>query len=318
MSAQTEIQPPVETTAVAADAVPAASAEPTAAPAGFAGGRLLSETVSGQLRRRQAGFGKAIGARLTAYLRAEVAVRLTGVQAVSFARFVDRLATPTQVMQFRLEPWRGIGLLEWSPNIALRIVDCQLGGAGRAPDPERPLTEIEVALLDYVGQMWFEEWRATWPEAPELKPVLLGHEVDARFLNATPREALMLELGYELSLNEKAFPLRLGFPLPAFEPLFRAWEQAGAAPAAAVPAGPRAGWNPVFDPVPVEVAARCAVGRLTARQIAGLSVGDTLEISAAAAQAVTVGIGGAPKFTGVLGQRAGRWAVQLATGKENQ
>jgi flagellar motor switch protein FliM len=294
----------------------AASAPEVSAPAAsrtFRQGGLLAESALRKLRSQQEEFARVFGSRVSLYLRTDFSVAVAGVQTVSFQKFVERIATPAHLTLLKIEPLRGIGLLEIPPQLGLRIVDRQLGGTGNIPNADRALTEIETALLDQVSEILLTEWCTQWHEQQELKAVLLGHEFEVRFLNAIARETVMLELAFEVAMGEHKERFRLGLPHASFETLIQRLTDGGGAqevgPALAGPALAR--WNPRFDEVPVALRAVCDGFRLTARQLATLKVGDSLPVEPQRFNAVTIHIGTAAKFVGTLGTSEGHWAVAV-------
>jgi flagellar motor switch protein FliM len=306
------------TTGSPTESGPAAPA-PAPPPSKFQQGEILAENVKRKLRTRQEEFARAFGARLSGYLRLDFGVTVARLRTLSFQKFFEQTVTPTHVALFKAEPARGIGLLEIPPPLGLNIVDRQLGGAGQVQHPERTLTELETALLNQVAGMLLAEWCAQWRDLQSLEPSLLGHEIDVRFLNTLPREAMMLEFAFETTMGQAHQQFRIGFPYDGLEPFLRrlgeSAQMASAAPVHASPAVAR--WNPQFDDLAVALAVWCEGLELTARQVATLKVGDTLPVQPQRLQAVHLRLGDSTKFVGVLGKSDGRWAVQLTRKMEN-
>ncbi len=275
---------------------------------------LLSETVLRALRGRQADFARACGARLSAYLRSDFEIAPGPVQVVGFQKFIAATTTPTHLTLLRIEPLRGMSLLDLPPRLGLNIVERQLGGPGNVENPDRQLTDLETALLDQVSEMILADWCASWADLQELKTGLLGHEIDVRFLNAIPRETMMIEFLYHTKMGNGRQSFRLGVPYDSLELTLRklAPNPTGPVthPAASVAASPVT-WNPVFNDVPVRLVVECAGIELPARAVAALKVGDVLKINAAVFHNTRVRVGAKARFAGVAGQDDGRRAIQL-------
>jgi flagellar motor switch protein FliM len=294
-------------------AVPAASVTTAEPVQTFQQRELMTDVVRRKLRGRLDEFAQALGARLTVYTQLDVSVSVTGLKTISFQKFVENTSTPMHMTLFKLEPLRGIGLLEIPPSLGLPIVDRQLGGAGKVEKTDRPLTDIETALLDQVSDMVLADWCAPLSDLQSLTPSVLGHEMDVRFLNAVSRETTVLELTFELRLGETAGAFRIGFPYDNIEHVLR--KLGDSTPAASSPPAassqPSSKWNPLFDDVPVSLTAVCDGLRLTARQVASLQVGDTVPVGPDRIGDIKLRVGPVSKFCGVLGSNDGRWAVQL-------
>ena len=316
--ATTEATIPPSTTGSATETEAVTSASPSPAPK-FQQGEILAENVKRKLRTRQEEFARAFGARLSSYLRLDFGVTVARLRTLTFQKFFEQTVTPTHVALFKAEPARGIGLLEIPPPLGLNIVDRQLGGAGQVKHPEHALTELETTLLNQIAKMLLAEWCAQWRDLQPLEPSLLGHEIDVRFLNTLPRDAMVLEFAFETTMGEAQQQFRIGFPYESLEPFLRRLGESARVvatdPVVAAPTTSR--WNPQFDNLSVALVARCDGLELTARRVATLKVGDTLAVEPQCLQAVHLRLGNSTKFTGVLGKSDGHWAVQLTQKTES-
>jgi len=297
---------PTETPAVAPAAAPVRP---------FHQAGLIAEKTLRKLRTQHQAFGQALASRLGGLLRLECQVTLAGVQTISFEGLVQRLLTPTHLTLFAIEPLRGIGLLETPPALALALVNRLLGGSGELAEGEgdRALTEIENVLLGQVTEMVLAEWCHTWHDLQPLTHKQLGHEVDGRYLHMTARGTMMLEVLLEITVGNQKQSCRFAFPYHALEPLLQRLQTAHA-----TPGGETAGhtttavqWNKQLDDVTVRATAVCAGLRCTAGTLANLRVGDTLPLTAAQLNHLTLRLGDKPKFAGVLGKVGSRWAIQI-------
>lgn len=274
---------------------------------------LLSDAALRKLRAQQEEFARVLGARLSVSFRLDSTVSLAGLQTIGFQKFVERSHTPLHFTLFKLDPLRGIGLLEIPPQLGLNIVGRLLGGPAKLENVDRALTDIEAALLDQVSDVVLAEWCGPWRSLQELKPALLGHEIDASFLNTISRETLILELTFEIEMGECHGQFRIGLPYASMELLIR--RLAGecdvktGAPSRAPTTAPQ--WNPQLDDVPVQLTAVCRGLELAVQALGELKAGDTLPIDPQRLTEVEILVGAVAKFVGTLGTSEGRWAVQL-------
>lgn len=284
-------------------------------PFDFRQGGILSERQSRVLRQRHEELARALGDRLTLWLRSDFGLRLARVEAVSYASFIASLPATTHLTLFKLEPLRGVCLLETPPPLATVVVERLLGGPGERLGEARELTEVEIALFDQWAQVFLEEWQRHFPEPPTPKPHLLGHESAPRFLQSAPPDTMMVEVVFEAAFADGKVPVQLAFPYPTLEPLFRqiAPVEESAAPAsAASPSVPPVPWNNVLDDMKLSVSAHWTGLEMTARELAALKVGDVIQLAPQIAAQVQVRLAGRAKFSGRLGTCGGQWAVELA------
>src|SRR5260221_10632724 len=145
-------------------------------PYDFRNPMLLSPRELRKLRSHQQEFVNALAARLSQHLRLEFNLKLTGLQTISYQNLVDSWASPSHLALFKIEPLRGVSILEIPPRLGSCIVDRLMGGPGKAPASPQEMSEIEKALLEQILLFVLGEWCAQWAQIRELKPVLLGYE----------------------------------------------------------------------------------------------------------------------------------------------
>ena len=283
-------------------------------PFDFRQGGILSEKQSRLLRKRHEDLASALADRLTLWLRSDFSLRLARVEAVSYSGFIESLPAATHITLFKMEPLRGICLLETPPPLAIAVVERLLGGPAQSLGETRDLREVEIALFDQWSQILFEEWQLHFPEPPTPKIHLLGHESAPRFLQSAPPEMMMIEVVFEATFAEGNVPIQLAFPYPTLEPLLQhlAPSEEPAAPvAAAMPSAPPVPWNHGLDDMKLAVSAHWIGLELTARELATLQVGDVVQLAPEVVAEVQVRLAGRAKFSGRLGTCGGHWAVEL-------
>jgi flagellar motor switch protein FliM len=269
---------------------------------------FLAPSELRRIRLRHEQFVRALGARLAIFLRVEFNVQLTKLQIVGYQKFTENLPNPTHITLFKTDPLKGTGLLVIPPRLGLSLVDRLLGGPGQAPEVIRDLSEIETALIDQVAMLLLGEWCNHWPEMRDLRPALLSHENNSRFLQTSPLDTAMLEMTLDAGFGDQLEPIQLVFPYATIEPLVRLL-----APAAenAAARSPKLKWNPEFDEVPVPIVAEWRGLKLSAGDITRLKNGDVLMLDSRCAAQVQLRLSHVPKFVGRPGTRAGKWAVEL-------
>lgn len=273
---------------------------------------FLAPSELRRLRLRHEQFARAVVARLSIYLRVECALRITRLQVVSYQAFAESLPNPTHITLFKADPLRGVCLFVIPPRLGLALVDRLLGGPGHAMEASRDLSEIETALLDQAAQIVLTEWCNHWQDVKALRPTLVGHENNGRFLQTAPPDTAMLSLTLDASLGEAHDQVQLVFPYYAVEPLLRLLtpavspETEGAASSTL-----KVRWNSALSEVALPITAQWDGLKATARDIARLQIGDVLVLGPHCAAQVQVRLARLPKFLGRLGTCGANWAVEL-------
>lgn len=280
---------------------------------------FLAPSELRRIRQRHEQVVRALAARLAMFLRLEFSLQLSKVQIMGYQKFIESLPSPTHITLFKTDPLKGVGLLVIPPRMGLTFVDRLLGGPGQMPEEGRDLTEIEVVLIDQVVLLVINEWCNHWPEMRELKPALLGHENNSRFLQTATPETAMLILTITGGIGEQSESIQLVFPYATVEPLMRLLTPALPVPDATQSQVAPPQWNPEFNEIKVPVLAEWEGLKMSAGDITRLKPGDLLMLDPACAAQVQILFNHIPKFTGRPGTTAGKWAVQLtAAANTNQ
>src|SRR3982750_1851504 len=90
-------------------------------------------------------YARSCGTLLTTRLRVVSSVALASIEQLNYDEYVQSLANPTVIALVSLDPLPGTVLMEMSSSVTMTCLDHLLGGPG-GPQPERPLTEVEVPL----------------------------------------------------------------------------------------------------------------------------------------------------------------------------
>lgn len=302
-----------ESSVASAAPVAAATAEPKVY-------ELSQRTLfsAAELRRLTADYEtirRGCSVRLAVLFRTEFELKLDALETPTYRQFVSQLQQPTHVALFKIEPLRGVGVLEIAPALALNLLDRLMGGAGTSNQPPRQLTEIEVALLAQVSHLITEAWCAHWASWRELKSVAAGHENDPRYLQTSAPESPMLAATFTAQIGECTGLIRLALPFAMLEPLLQRIraevKPPVETPVPAAAAAKPAPWNPALDHVNIPISAKLPGPLITARQLQALKVGDVLDLPEAASKEVELRLNGVPRFQGRLGTCENQWAVEV-------
>lgn len=317
-------------------AAPAASSEtepapkPALKPFDFRHPVFLSSAEWRKLRFEVNEFVESLAALLSTYFRLEFDLQVSNLRTIPFNEFVAEVPSPTHLALFKLEPHRGISVLEIRPKLGLAMVERLLGGPGKPGGEVRNLTEMEIALLDQVVHMFLSEWCRQWVRIDTLQGRILGHENNPKFLQTSSGDTILFVVTLEARINDCVDQAQIAIPFSIIEPLVKklaesapaASASASAAPAngaaagtsqatAATPATPALKWNRNFDDMPLTISAQWPSIKMKARAVLSLKVGEILPLKPETTEKIELRIGKIPKFKGRLGTREGNWAIQI-------
>ena len=272
------------------------------------------------LRECKEQFTRSLEVRLSNYLRTELSLECASIDRVAFKALTQSFGKRSHITLFKIEPLRGVCLVNMHPGMGLAMVDRLMGGPGAPVEPDRPLSEIDVALLDQVVGTILQEWCRQWGAVKELAPSILGHEDCAAYLQTSWAETFMLSVALEARLGNLVEYIEVAFPLAALDPLFQAWLEQN--PRAGV-SEPRRSVKPdAAQQAPKSGAVQLLAGadgvELTARQLISLKIGDVLPLDEAFASQVKLTFANRQKFIGRLGTQERHWAVEIQDVLESQ
>lgn len=288
-----------------------AGSSPKVEPYDFRNPAFLSEAELRRLRLLHEDFIRYLSARLSLYLRMEFGLKMARLTTVTYSKFTDALPNPTHISLFKVEPLVGVGILDINPRLALTIADRLLGGRGHSVKAERYLTEIEIALIEDVILILLEEWCGQWKAEQELRPLIIGHENNGRFLQTSPRDAIMLAMALECNFGDCSEQIQIGVPYYTIEPIVKKMQARRQKDTAVTQTAKRAEWQAAYDRITVPIRAEWDAFELTLREISNLRVGDVIEMQPALCADTRVLLNGTPKFVGTVGLDTDRVAVQL-------
>ena len=311
-----EAESPISPLAQEQTAVPPPTPDETSRspkPYSFSQPALVSGGEARKLRLRHEEFARALATRLSMHLRLEFGCRLNPIDTVTYRQFIESKPNQTYLTLFKIEGLEGLGLLELPPRLGIALVDRLMGGPGTPMVLARELSEIEMALLDQVIQIALQEWCRFGAELPESRPSILGHETQARFLQATSNDTRLLLVSLEVRLGECVETVVLALPDLMIEPILR--NLSPAAPPSpsnsASRSAPTLRWNPELDEVTIPLDAAWSGLDITVRQLSELKVGDVLPVAMHHCDQVQVRLASVSKFVGRLGRKGSAWAVEL-------
>lgn len=272
---------------------------------------FLTEVELRRLRLLHEDFIRYLTARLSLFLRMEFALKMAKLTTLTYQKFTDSLPNPTHVCLFKAEPMLGVGILDINPRLALTLVDRMLGGRGHSVKLERYLTEIEIALLEDVIMIILEEWCHQWKHEKELHPQVIGHENNGRFLQTSPKDAIILGLTIEANFGDCAEQIQIGVPYYTIEPMVKTMQARRQKDSTPGSVSAKAEWKPVYQNITIPTRAEWDAFELSLREITSLRVGDILELPPRILEETRVTLNGSPKFVGTVGLDGDRVAVNL-------
>ena len=177
-----------------------------------------------QMRALQAlheGFSRELGANLSGMLRTIVEVKLISVDQLTYSEFVFSLENPTCFNLLHSGGLDGNIILDLNPSILFPIVDRLLGGGkqARPSTPGRPLTEIELRLVNRVTNLAIRGLETAWSNVCELDLKVSQVESNPQLVQIVPPNEVIVLISFEVMMGEARGIMNLCIPFNTIEPL---------------------------------------------------------------------------------------------------
>ncbi|HBT47468.1 MAG TPA: flagellar motor switch protein FliM [Peptococcaceae bacterium] len=259
-------------------------------------------------------YGRLVGNFLSAYLRANIQVKIASVEQMTYEDFIVSLPTPTLLSLFTLEPLKGTALLETNLAFVFPIIDLLFGGRGETAVRSRELTEIELHVLRRLNSRILEHLSYVWADAYPVTPKLESVETNPQFVQiVSPNEIVaVVTLATTVGKNEGLMNICLPYMLlePVISRLSATQWFAGAGEAEEA-AGFREGLTKILLEVPVELIAFCGRARIKVRDFLQLQAGDVITLDRGIEDDLELYVDGHPKFKIQAGLVGNKRAVQI-------
>jgi flagellar motor switch protein FliM len=265
-------------------------------------------------------FARGFGTLLNTRLRAQCQVSLLAIEQLTIEEYISTLTNPTLVATVNLEPVGGLTLLEISQPTIMTCLDHMLGGPG-GPQPERPLTDLEMPLLRSLLDRILGELRYGLEGLLDVTPKLHGIEYGTTFLQGFPPSDLVIVSSFEMKVGSEECVGTLCLPFASMLPILRNYGTDVELTEAELAARRTAHHNITegLASAPIEVAVRFRPIRMRSDDIVGLSPGDVVPLAHPVALPLAVTVNDTTFAYAVPGNHGSRLAcLVVPTGKEDK
>jgi len=224
-------------------------------------------------------YARSCGTLLTTRLRVVSSVSLVSIEQLNYDEYVSSLGNPTVIAVVVLDPLAGTVLMEMSTSAVMTAIDHMLGGPG-GPQPERPLTEVEMPLLRGLLERMLGELRYGFEQLVAITPKLKEIEYNAQFLRAhQPGDALVVA-SFEMKIGSEECLATLCLPFNTILPVLEKQETVVLTPAERlVRDSALRNLTAGLSAAPIDVAVRFHPIRMRTDDIVDLRPGDVVPLS---------------------------------------
>jgi flagellar motor switch protein FliM len=275
----------------------------------------VSKDQMRSLQTLHEGFARNFGAALSGFLRTIVEVKVATCEQMTYSEFTSGLPNPTSFNLVEAEGLEGQMCLEISPLIIYPIIDRLLGGNTQELFiPQRPMTLIETRLIGNVTRRALSGLAEAWATIGSFEFKVSGTESNPQLVQIVPPNEVVVVIGFELKMSNRAGTMNLCIPYNVIEPLMeklstQSWfaaskGHAGSAFEKEITSN--------LSHAPLNLTAILAETTITLRELLELQAGDIVTTTKPASSPVVLCVEGERKFAALLGQHRGKRALRIA------
>lgn len=265
------------------------------------------------LRMMHEVFCRAAQTHLSALLRTVVEIEVASADQMAYGEFVNSLPVPTLIDVVTMDPLKGNAVVNVDLPIIFSIIDRLVGGPGTHRPRLRELTEIELALMGTVSEVFLNAFSEAWANVAPLQMRTVASEMNPQFATVVPHSDMVVLISFEVRVGRAAGTMALCVPYTVLEPVIgRLTAQSylsSHSPAADESA--RAGIADRLNEVEVPLAAELGTVEMEVADLLALAPGDVIGLQLPASADLALRVGRRIAFTAQAGCSGRRAAVQI-------
>lgn len=251
---------------------------------------------------------------LPTFLRTNVRPRLVHTEQGRFHEFLKDFADNTLFHMLMLAPLPGQMVMTFSPNISVMILEQRLGGRIDGAVAERPLTDIDQALLRGMVEHMLTDIKDSWGKVVVVEPALEDSTTNQHWVQMILGNEKVMLLTFEISLANTTGTMSIFIPFSMLKPIANVlnphiWISGRKEPQKDPETRHQAMQNLHHVHLPIRV----VLGRaqLTLAEVMDLQEGDVIRLDTLIKDHLIVEVADNERFAGQVGRVGNRMAVQI-------
>jgi flagellar motor switch protein FliM len=272
--------------------------------------REVSTEVLEALREVHQEMLNSLEARLSLFLRAEIALSLEELTAVKYQKVSKEADPDFHLNLFHAHTATGAGFIGLDTKVALVAVNLMLGGKGDAPKEARALTKIESDLSADLANEILAEWKNLWKSTFEIDPKVYQQEKSVLNFTQCDAHTGVFYAKFKFKIRETEGAANLVYPIHMIEPVLSQLQDAKSQQKEKSQ-GLTAQWSPVYGNVTVQPDVRVSAGRMKIEDFLSLQPGKVVPLEDGAMDRASLNLAEQTLFRGSFGVDSGRLALSL-------
>lgn len=258
-------------------------------------------------------FARQLTTVFSTTLRTVSNVSLVGIEECSYGEFIESADNPSFMAILQISPLPGASLFHMRLPLAMGIIERLLGGPGKGPFPERPLTDIESIIMRDLTDRCLREMTYSYESLFEVHAKTMQLESNPQFAQVSAPSDMVLLVNFEVRVGDTVGIAQLCIPYASLQHKLDS-----------LVGGHLFKDRPSVDPVaiekalqsrmldaPVDVDVMFNTVTMTGADVLQLAVGDVLPLRHSVNTPLTVKVDGVPQLLAKPGRQGKRLACQV-------
>jgi len=267
-------------------------------------------------------FSRLLSTFLATQLRTPTQVELVSVEEMTFDEFTRSVPNPTVMALANPNELEGQIVLELNPGLAFALLERLLGGQAEGLMDVRPLTDIELAVVERLIHRVLQVLDEAWAHVSPLRLELERMETNPQFVQIISPSEMVALVSLRVKVDAAEGLCNFCYPYLLLKPV--------------APKLSAHHWFSALDPrvapanqevlrrrlarTSIPIAAQLGQAKITVRDLLNLQVGDVVELNTRVGGDILLLVGSQPKFWACPGRIDGRLGLKISTpykGDEN-
>ncbi len=162
-------------------------------------------------------FAEMFSSFLMSKLQTIINCNVTSVDQIYYSEYVLSVSNPACLFTFDINQTDIKGILEFSSEFALTLVDRLLGGNGKGSKNSQVITPIEQKVLEVVINKILNDLGKAWQIIGDYTFKIDKFEPDIDFVQITSQSESVLLITFEVLIGEQSYMMNLCFATYAFD-----------------------------------------------------------------------------------------------------
>lgn len=260
-------------------------------------------------------FSVSFSTSLSAYLRTPFQVEVSSVSQMRYEEFISSLPDPSSFGIFVMEPLSGNAIIEINPSITFPMLDRLLGGPGTPITVARPLTDMELTIVNNIFQKALSHLKASLDQIFPIIPKLLSTERSLQFVQVISPTEIVVVILFKVRIGESTGFMSICIPCSTLEPIVSKLKTQYMFPSDVERSEAEHLIRERMKDVPIQVRVVLGTAFLTIKELMELRIGDVIRLNKKVDEELEIKIGKEARFLGRPGTFKGSLAV-VVTGEK--